>query len=244
MRFPFVTVGDMVEVQMRLVERLGISQLLGVCGGSMGGMQALEWTVRRPGRVRKAFIAASCAAHSAMQIAFNETARQAIIRDPKWKAGDYEPNNPPSAGLSVGRMIGHLSYLSEQAFTAKFGRRLRDKEAFDYTLAPEFQVESYLSHQGDKFTHRFDANSFLLLTRAIDYYDCPSLQSSQSEYLFVSFKTDWLYPTHQSIELNEMAKAAGCKSRHVEIDLPYGHDAFLLDGEMQGAEVRAFFSEG
>lgn len=239
-RFPLITIGDMVEVQMRLVEALGIRQLLAVAGGSMGGMQALEWTVRRPGRVRKAFVTASCAAHNAMQIGFNETARQAVMRDSRWRGGDYPPDDPPSQGLAVARMLGHLSYLSEAAFDRKFGRRLQDKEAFDYQLGIEFQVESYLSYQGDKFTQRFDANSLLVLTRAIDYYDLRSLADSQSEYLFTSFTSDWIYPSHQSAALHAMARDAGRPSVWHDIDLPYGHDAFLLDGEHQGALVREF----
>ncbi|MCW5942301.1 MAG: homoserine O-acetyltransferase [Fimbriimonadaceae bacterium] len=239
-RFPIVTVGDMVEVQMRLVRILGIETLLAVAGGSMGGMQALEWTLREPGRVRRAFITASCAAHSAMQIGFNEAARQAVMRDPRWKGGHYDPGDPPAAGLAVARMLGHLSYLSEAAFDAKFGRRLQNKDTFDYHLGTEFQVESYLAHQGDKFTTRFDANSLLYLTRAIDYYERRSLQGSRSEYLFTSFDSDWIYPTHQSRALHEMALAAGCHSEHHEVSLPFGHDAFLLDGEHQGALVRRF----
>ncbi len=240
-RFPAITIGDMVEVQGRLIEKLGISKLHGVAGGSMGGMQALEWTVRFPERVEKAFVTASCASHSAMQIGFNEAARQAIIRDPNWMGGDYETQ--PAGGLSVARMIGHLSFLSEQAFQTKFGRRLQGKEAFTYDLGVEFQVESYLGYQGDRFTKRFDANSLLVLTKAIDYYDLISMSGSQSKYLFVSFSTDWLYPSHQSAELQVMAQAAGLVSRHVEIDLPYGHDAFLLDGELQGNVLREFLSE-
>jgi homoserine O-acetyltransferase len=240
-RFPMITVGDMVEVQARLVDQLGVETLHCVCGGSMGGMQALEWTVRFPDRVRKAFVTASCAAHSAMQIGFNEAARQAIMRDSAWNNGSYEGHGP-TGGLAVARMIGHLSFLSEQAFAAKFGRRLREKESFDYTLGTEFEVESYLNYQGTKFTTRFDANSLLYLTRAIDYFDLQSLQGAKAECLFVSFTTDWLYPTHQSAELQLMAQMAGLMSRHVEIDLPYGHDAFLLDGQIQGKALREFLN--
>jgi homoserine O-acetyltransferase/O-succinyltransferase len=241
-RFPSITIGDMVEVQARLMDQLGIEELLCVCGGSMGGMQALEWTVRKPGRVKSAFVTASCAAHSAMQIGFNEAARQAVMRDLKWNGGMYDPNDPPVGGLAVGRMIGHLSFLSEQAFAAKFGRGLQDKTALEHLLSPEFQVESYLSYQGDKFTKRFDANSMLYLTKAIDWYDLKSFAGSQSSYLFASFTTDWLYPPHQSAELYEMAQAAGRPSKYVNIDLPMGHDAFLLDGEHQGALVREFLA--
>jgi len=239
-RFPILTVEDMVAAQVRLLDALGIDRLYCVAGGSMGGMQALEWTVQAPGRVRKAFITASTAAHSAMQIAFNEAARQAIIRDPKWQGGDYPPHEGPDQGLAVSRMIGHLSFLSEQAFTSKFSRRLQGKDRPDYRLGVEFEVESYLNYQGDKFTKRFDANSMLIVTRAIDYYDLQNLDASESEYLFVSFTTDWLYPTHQSQRLLEMAREAGCPARHIEIDLPYGHDAFLLDGEQQGRALVEF----
>jgi homoserine O-acetyltransferase/O-succinyltransferase len=239
-RFPMVTVGDMVEVQARLLDRLGIERLALVCGGSMGGMQALEWARRFPARVARAWVTASARAHNAMQIAFNEAARQAVMRDPLWKDGFYEDGAPPAHGLSVARMIGHLSFLSGQAFERKFGRGLQDKEKFDYRLGVEFQVESYLSYQGDKFTKRFDANSFLYLTRAIDYYEAASLAGCSSRFLFTSFTSDWIYPSAQSRELHEMALAAGCQSEWRDLDLPMGHDAFLLDGELQGALVRGF----
>jgi len=239
-RFPILTVEDMVSAQVRLLDALGIERLLCVAGGSMGGMQALEWTVQAPTRVKKAFITASTASHSAMQIAFNEAARQAIIRDPAWQGGDYALGEGPDQGLAVSRMIGHLSFLSEQAFASKFSRRLQGKDRPDYHLGIEFEVESYLNYQGDKFTRRFDANSMLIVTRAIDYYDLPNLDASQSEYLFVSFTTDWLYPTHQSERLLRMAREAGCSATHLEIDLPYGHDAFLLDGEQQGQALVEF----
>lgn len=242
MRFPMVTVGDMVEVQTRLLDHLGIERLLAVAGGSMGGMQALEWTYRFPSRVRKAFITASCAAHSAMQVGFNETARQAIMQDPRWLGGEYAEGDQPEGGLCVARMLGHLSFLSDAAFTAKFGRRLQDKDEFDYTFGAEFQVESYLRYQGAKFTKRFDANSLLYVTRAIDYYDRTSLAGAESEFLFTSFTSDWLYPSYQSEHVHQMALAAGCKSRHEVIDLLFGHDAFLLDGLIQGQLVREFLS--
>lgn len=239
-RFPILTLRDMIEVQIRLLDHLGIERLHAVAGGSMGGMQALQWTVQAPGRVRKAFVTASTGAHSAMQIGFNEAARQAIMRDPRWRGGDYPLEDPPVDGLSVARMVGHLSFLSEQAFTIKFSRRFQGKDRPDYRLGVEFEVESYLNYQGDKFTRRFDANSLLVLMRAIDYFDVESLEASESEYLFTSFTTDWLYPSHQSARLHRMAHEAGCVSQHVEIDLPYGHDAFLLDGEQQGSILRGF----
>ncbi|HXH60442.1 MAG TPA: homoserine O-acetyltransferase [Fimbriimonadaceae bacterium] len=238
-RFPLVTIGDMVECQIRLVRSLGIETLLGVCGGSMGGMQALEWS--RRGSVRKVWTTGCCKAHTAMQIAFNEIGREAIMRDPKWRGGDYPQDDPPTDGLAIARMVGHLSYLSDASFEHKFARRFQDKEKQDWTLDTEFEVESYLSYQAEKFTKRFDPNSYLVLTRALDYYDCRSLQGSKSEYLFTSFTSDWLYPSYQSRELLAMAQKAGCTAQHFEIDLPYGHDAFLLDAEQQGAAASAFF---
>lgn len=245
-RFPRVTVGDMIEAQIGLVHSLGIDRLFGVAGGSMGGMMALEWTRRFP--VERAFVTASCAAHSAMQIGFNETARQAIMRDPAWNGGDYYDGEPPRNGLSVARMVGHLSYLSEMAFQAKFGRLLqeeppRETSAPAYITEQRFQVESYLNYQGDKFTDRFDANSLIVLSRAIDDYACPDLNPA-TRYLFTSFNSDWLYPSHQSKELDEMARSAGAKSQWIDIDLPFGHDAFLLDGQIQGEYVRQFLARG
>jgi homoserine O-acetyltransferase len=237
-RFPLILVEDMVECQVRLLDHLKIEKLLAVAGGSMGGMQALEWTVQAPDRVRKAFVTASSAAHSAMQIGFNEAARQSVMRDPKWRGGDYPPDDPPLDGLSVARMIGHLTFLSESAFEGKFGRRFQGKDRPDYRLGVEYEVESYLSHQGDKFARRFDPNSLLAVTRAIDYYNLKSLEASKSSYLFTSFSSDWIYPSHQSENLLHLAREAGCRARHEIIDLPYGHDAFLLDGERQGALLR------
>lgn len=239
-RFPIITLQDMVTVQRRLLDQLGITHLLTIAGGSMGGMQALQWTIQYPGFAKKAFITASASRHSAMQIGFNEAARQAVMRDPKWNNGDYDPADPPVNGLSVARMIGHLSYLSEEAFESKFGRRLQGKDTPDYHLGVEFEVESYLNYQGDKFTQRFDANTLLTYMRAVDYFDIRTLEASQSEYLICSFTTDWLYPPHQSAEIYRMAQEAGRPARHLLIDLPYGHDAFLLDEVQQGSAVRQF----
>lgn len=235
-RFPDLTIGDMVRAQSSLVDSLGIPRLAMVCGGSMGGMQALEWAVRFPNSVERCWMTASCRAHSAMQIGFNEAARQAVKRDPKWKGGDFPVQDPPRDGLSVARMVGHLSYLSEEAFQLKFGR------SYQQGSADQFQVESYLSYQGDKFTDRFDAGSLVTLTKAIDLCSIESLSSASCRFLFTSFTSDWLYPSHQSQELHEMAVAAGLKSRWVNIDLPYGHDAFLLDAEHQAGAVRDFLS--
>lgn len=235
-RFPELTIGDMVRAQKSLIESLGINKLALVCGGSMGGMQALEWSARFPDMVERCWMTASCRAHSAMQIGFNETARQAVIRDPKWLGGDFPADDPPADGLAVARMVGHLSYLSEGAFQQKFGRSLQDGSD------SLFQVESYLNYQGDKFTQRFDAGSLVALTKAIDRYSLESLSPASCRFLFTSFTTDWLYPSHQSQELHEMAEAAGLTSKWQDIDLPYGHDAFLLDSEVQAMAVREFLS--
>lgn len=242
-RFPIITIGDMVEVQARLLDALGIERLLAVAGGSMGGMQALEWSLRFPERVRKAVVAASCAAHTAMQIGFNEVARQAVMRDPKWKGGDYDPSDPPADGLSVARMVGHLTYLSETSFEMKFSRRCQGKPQPEGTLGVEYEVESYLSYQGDKFAKRFDANSLLYLTRAIDYFDRRGKWKTGCEYLFTSFKSDWIYPSWQSRQMHELAMEAGCRSRWADLDVPYGHDSFLLDGDLQGRAVREFLED-
>ena len=240
--FPMVTVGDIVEVQMRLLNILGIEKLLCVAGGSMGGMQALEWTVRFPTRVAKAFVTASCAKHSPMQIAINEVGRQAILRDPNYQGGDYYEGVAPSHGLSVARMIGHISFLSSAAFESKFSRRLQDKESFSMDFGIEFEVESYLSYQGDKFTTRFDPNSLLHLTRAIDYYEWKNVDRAEAEFLFVSFTSDWLYTTSQSAELLQMTKDASTACNHVEIDLPFGHDSFLLDDGAQAIVLSQFLA--
>jgi homoserine O-acetyltransferase len=242
-RFPSITVRDMVEVQSRLLDKLGVRRLHAVAGGSMGGMQAIQWAIQHPGRVDKVFSTASTPTHSAMQIGFNEAARQAIMRDPKWRGGDYPLNDPPKDGLAVARMIGHLSFLSEQAFEAKFSRRLQGKDRLEYRLGVEYQIESYLNYQGDKFTNRFDANSLLHLSKAIDNYELTSLEGATADFLFVSFTTDWLYPTHGVARAHDMALVAGCRSQHEIIDLPYGHDAFLLDGEIQGAILSRFLED-
>lgn len=237
-RFPVVTVGDMVDAQARLADCLGVPAWAMVCGGSMGGMQALEWSRRYPDRVKRVWMTASCRAHNAMQIGFNEAGRQAILRDLEYRNGGQAEN-----GLAVARMIGHLSYLSMASFEHKFGRRLQDKEAFAFDKGVEFQVESYLNYQGDKFTHRFDADAYLTLTRAIDYYDGSDVSAVTADFLLTSFTSDWIYPTSQSVELlNGLADVT--KVNHYEIDLPYGHDSFLLDGDIQARFVQDFLRSG
>lgn len=235
--FPPITVGDMVEVQARLLDHLGLERLHAVAGGSMGGMQAIEWPLRFPDRVARVFTTASAARHSAMQIGFNEVGRQAIERDPRWRGGDYPDGDAPVDGLAIARMIGHLTFLSSEAFDAKFGRKPQREEA-----GSEFAVESYLRYQGEKFTTRFDARSLVTLTRAIDAYDRPSFAGSRARYLSVGYTSDWIYPMGQSEEIARLARESGCEAEHLPIALPYGHDAFLLDGEIQGAALRRFLT--
>lgn len=233
-RFPEVSVASMVEIQVRLADALKIPSWQLVAGGSMGGMQALEWATQQPERVKQVFCTASACAHSAMQIGFNETARQAILRDPKFRSGNYPPDDPPTAGLAVARMVGHLSFLSGAALEHKFGRQMQPG------TESQFAVESYLNYQGDKFTQRFDANSLLTVTCAIDRWEWQPGPLETTEFLFVSFTSDTLYPPSQADRLTEIAKSHGAKASHVSVDLPYGHDAFLLDGELQGKALREF----
>lgn len=242
-RFPIFTVADQVRAQRMLLKEIGIERLHCIVGCSTGGFLALDWSVRFPGFSKKIIVTAASARQNAEQIALNETGRQAIMRDPKWKGGDYPLDDPPKSGLAVARMLGHIAYLSGEALDQKFGRKLQDKTDFAYTLAPEFAIESYLNYQGDKFTERFDANSYLYLTRAANYFDLQSLHGASSDFLFIAFSSDTLYPPSMSEELHEMAIGAGQNSKVVVVDLPYGHDAFLLDGELQGRAIQEFISE-
>lgn len=236
--FPMVTIGDMVRAQNKLIDHLGIPQLLAVIGGSMGGMQVLEWAVRYPERVVSAVPIATTTRHSAMAIAFNEVARQAIMKDPNWNQGDYYGRGQPGHGQAVARMIGHVTYLSEEALRKKFDRRLQDRGAFSYDLDTDFQVGSYLQHQGEKFVHRFDANSLLYLTKAADYFDlaeyygrgslAQAFSAAKSDFLVVSFSSDWLYPTAQSKAMVQAMKKNNLQVSFCEIEFDYGHDSFLV----------------
>lgn len=239
-RFPVIQVEDMVAAQMHLMEILDIDSWALVAGGSMGGMQAICWATQYPDSVRRVWCTASGRAHSAMQIGFNEAGRQAILRDPNFNDGDYYNSEPPNHGLAVARMLGHLTFLSESSFASKFGRHLQNKSEFSFDGSIEFAIESYLNYQGDKFTKRFDANSHIVLTRAIDYYELKSFAPAQCKFLFTSFTSDWIYPTHQSAELHRLALDSEKESSFVEIESPWGHDAFLLESEHQGRLVREF----
>jgi homoserine O-acetyltransferase len=237
--FPVVTIGDIVRAQVNLINHLGIERLLCVVGGSMGGMQALEWAAHHPQRVRAAIPLATTAHSNAMQIALSEVGRQAIYADPAWQAGDYYASDRrPDAGLAVARMIAHITYLSEPAMHSKFGRRLQDRERFGYQFQTEFQVESYLKHQGLSFTQRFDANSYLYITKAMDYFDLSApthslaaafADASAVKFLVVSFTSDWLYPSHQSKEIVSALTAAGADVSYLDIESSAGHDAFLVE---------------
>ena len=236
--FPMVTIGDMVDAQQQVLAHLGITRLHSVIGGSIGGMQVLEWGVRYPDMVRSAIPIATTMRHSALAIAFNEVARQAIMADPNWNKGDYYQGSGPDLGLAVARMIGHVTYLSDEAMRRKFGRKLQDKEDFSFNFGGDFQVESYLHHQGSKFVKRFDANSVLYITKAADYFDLTDkvyteeslhdLSGSRSKFLVISYTSDWLYPTYQARELVQALKRTGQDVSFCEIEADCGHDAFLI----------------
>ena len=241
LEFPVVTIGDMVRAQKAVLDYLGVEKVLSVIGGSIGGMQVLEWCVRYPEMVESAIPLASTTRHSALAIAFNEVARQAIMADPNWKNGDYYSGTRPNLGLAVARMIGHITYLSDEAMRLKFGRRLQDKNDFSFNFDADFQVESYLRHQGKKFVDRFDANSFLYITKASDYFDLGKQHGSglivkafskmKAKFLVVSFTSDWLYPTYQSRAMVKAMKKNGLDVSFCEIEADWGHDAFLLPSE-------------
>jgi homoserine O-acetyltransferase/O-succinyltransferase len=239
--FPVVSVGDMVRAQKLLIDHLGIPRLLAVAGGSMGGMQALEWAVAYPERVASCLSIASTRRHSPMQIAFNEVGREAIMADPNWNGGDYYQGDPPDNGLAVARMIGHITYLSDEAMQEKFGRRLREKKTPDYDLSVDFEVESYLRYQGEVFTRRFDANTYLYITKALDYFDLSAGRGVLVEafrelpddmrFLIIAFSSDWLYPPYQSKEIVHALKGNGLDCSYLEMRSSHGHDAFLLENK-------------
>ncbi len=246
--FPVITVRDMVDAQAKLVDHLGIEKLLCVAGGSMGGMQALQWAVSYPDRVRSAIPIATTARHSPQQIAFNEVGRQAIMADLNWNNGDYYGRTPPTRGLSVARMVGHITYMSDESMAEKFGRRFQDHEKGD-KFEPDFEVEGYLQYRGDNFVKRFDANSYLYITKALDYFDLDNgkglenvLRGVRTKLLVIAFKSDWLYPAYQSREIVRACKLAGVDATYCELNSSYGHDAFLLETGEQEYLVKHFLS--
>jgi len=238
LEFPILTVADMVKAQRELIQHLGISRLLNVVGGSLGGMQALQWAVSFPELVKTATLLATTSKLSAQGIAFNEVSRRAIMADPKWQRGDYyDRPDRPDDGLALARMIAHITYLSEQSLHDKFGRRLQDQDRLGDSFSTEFQVESYLHHQGDVFIKRFDANSYLYISKAIDYFDltrhgelslAQALKGVKSKFLVIAFKSDWLYPAEQSKEIVRALKKNNAEVTYALVDAPYGHDSFLL----------------
>ena len=256
--FPVVTVEDWVDAQARLIDALGIKQLAAVMGGSLGGMQTLSWTLQYPDRVRHAVVIASAPNLNAENIAFNEVARRAIITDPDFHDGHYlRAGTLPRRGLRIARMIGHITYLSDDVMNEKFGRELKplapdaERRAYQYsTQAIEFQIESYLRYQGDKFSEYFDANTYLLITRALDYFDPArahggslkrALAGARAKFLLVSFTTDWRFSPARSREIVKALLDNRRQVSYAEIDAPHGHDAFLLDDPRYLAAVRAYF---
>jgi homoserine O-acetyltransferase len=250
MSFPVITIADMVRLQKMLVDSLGIRRLLAVSGGSMGGMQALQWAVDYPGQVAAAIPIASTVRHSAQQIAFNEVGRQAIMADPDWRDGNYYGGAPPARGLAVARMVGHITYMSDDSMREKFGRRLRGKENFGFDFDVDFEVESYLRYRGSQFVNRFDANSYLYITKAMDYFDltagrasiAAALDPAEARFLVTSFSSDWLYPSYQSQEMVRALRSRNHDVAYVELESNYGHDSFLVDVAEQSALVTGFLA--
>ena len=243
MTFPVITIGDMVRLQKLLIDSIGITRLLSVAGGSMGGMQVLEWAVRFPEAVASAIPIASTARHSAQQIAFNEVARQAIMADPDWSDGNYYDKKPPGRGLAVARMVGHITYMSDESMRQKFGRRQREENGI-------FEVASYLRYRGSQFVDRFDANSYLFITKAMDMFDLangaqslvPVLAKSRTRYLIISFTSDWLYPSYQSLEIVSALRRRNQDVAYIELTSKYGHDAFLVEVDEQTELIRGFLA--
>ncbi|HOL70847.1 MAG TPA: homoserine O-acetyltransferase [Bryobacteraceae bacterium] len=251
MSFPVITIPDMVRLQKMLIDRLGIERLLAVAGGSMGGMQTLEWAATYPESVACAIPIATTARHSAQQIAFNEVGRQAIMSDPDWNDGNYYDKKPPARGLAVARMIGHITYMSDESMRQKFGRRLRGKDKFGFDFSVDFEVESYLRYRGMQFVNRFDANSYLYITKAMDYFDLSDREGSlagafrkgnNTRFLVISFTSDWLYPSYQSQEIVQALRSLNRDVAYCELQSNYGHDAFLVDVGEQTEVVRGFLA--
>ncbi len=246
--FPVVTIADMVAAQVRLITHLGIQRLYAVAGGSMGGFQAIEWMITHPERVLSAILLATSAISSPQAVAWNAIGRQAILRDPKWMNGYYAPDDAPVDGLSVARMIGHITYVSDASLKQKFPQRFASATTPAYTLADEFTVESYLNYQAQRFIERFDANSYLYITKAMDYWDVTreygaldaAFQKWRKPTLLVSFDSDWLYPTTDALQI---VHAIGDTATHVELHSTAGHDAFLIESGMQTPLIQQFLAQ-
>jgi len=247
--FPLISINDMVNAQKHLIEHLGIEKLLSVVGGSMGGQQVLSWLVNYPNKIFSVIPIATTIKHSPQQIAFNEVGRQSIMADAHWKSGNYYGGPTPSKGLAVARMIGHITYMSDKSMAEKFGRTKKGPgETFKFTA--DFEVEGYLRYRGDNFVKRFDANSYLYITKAMDNFDASGgkrleevLRGSKVKVLVISFKSDWLYPGYQSKEIVKACKLAGVETTYCEIDSTYGHDAFLLEVDEEAHLIRHFLKK-
>ena len=248
--FPIITIGDMVRAQMHLIDHLGIEKLLTIAGGSMGGMQVLEWATRYPDRMRSAMVIASSHLSSAQAIAFNAVGRNAILADPTFRNGDYYAEDVPAKGLAIARMLAHITYLSQESMHAKFGRALRGTDAYSYDFDSEFAVETYLDYQGEQFVNRFDANSYLYITKAIDYFDLAAtygsldaaLERIQCSMLVLSYSSDWLYPPPESERIVYMLTRHQKDVTYCNIQSDYGHDAFLLEVDVMEKIARGFLN--
>jgi homoserine O-acetyltransferase len=239
LKFPLITIKDMIDAQKALLDHLGIEKLHAVVGGSMGGMQALQWVASYPDRVASAVLIATTSEHTPQQIAFNEVGRQAIMADPNWNNGDYYGGSLPDKGLSVARMIGHITYMSDESMNEKFGRRMKDKRQ-PFKFSPEFEVAGYLHYRGHSFINRFDPNSYLYITKAIDCFSLSNgkplhklLKGIETKILIIAFSSDWLYPPYQSQQIARACKMAGVDATYCELRSNYGHDAFLVEFDEQ-----------
>jgi homoserine O-acetyltransferase/O-succinyltransferase len=243
--FPLITIVDMVKAQKHLVEYLGIDKLLAVSGGSMGGMQALQWVASFPEMVGSIIPIATTWKHSPQQIAFDEVGRQAVMADPDWRKGNYYGHKAPERGLAVARMIGHITYMSDESMEEKFSRKLKDNK-YSFSFKTDFEVEGYLRYRGDSFVKRFDSNSYLYITKAMDYFDLsdgkliPTGKTVDTRFLVIAFNSDWLYPAHQSREMIDFLKMHHVDATYCEIKSLYGHDAFLMDVPEQTHLIKHF----
>jgi len=245
--FPIITISDMVNVQALLLDHLGIERILCVAGGSMGGMQVLQWVASYPERVRSVIPIATAWKHSPQQIAFDEVGRQAVMADPDWRNGDYYGHKLPERGLSVARMIGHITYMSDESMEEKFSRKLKE-DVYTFSFKTDFEVEGYLRYLGDSFVKRFDANSYLYITKAMDYFDLsggkliPEGKAISTRFLVIAFKSDWLYPAYQSRDIVHFLKARYVDATYCEIKSTYGHDAFLVEIDEQTHLIKHFLN--
>ncbi len=253
LNFPMITVADMVNVQYKLMEFLKIPKWLSVVGGSLGGMQAIQWTVSYPDKVHSVIPIATTSMLSPQSIAFDWVGREAIMADKNFNNGQYTKNNPPEKGLAISRMLAHITYLSEVGMRDKFGRKLQETNEYNFAFSYNFQVESYLKHQGTQFVNRFDANSYLYITRAMDYFNLSSefgekddlaavLNRTQAKFCIVSFSSDWLFPPYQSVEIVKALQKCHREVTYCEIKSDYGHDAFLLEDEALGGIIQNFLN--